>query len=203
MSPRQPVITDPAVLAEVAGTAYVCLRPSGEVSEVFDRVQRRLRDVVGDDRASWPAAHMTLKGFGTPARPVDHDTERELVSLVEGWAGETMPLELQIEGVDVFAEERIPILLIRRTTQLTAAHKDMHIKVEAAGLPGQDHVALRDWIFHLSLVYYDGDRWPEVEAAARALSIPRASCLVGEAELLGFDGGPERLLDRCSLLGSA
>ena len=94
------------------------------------------------------------------------------------------------------------MVLIRRTSQLTAALKDMQIRVEATGLPGQDHVALPDWIFHLSLVYYEGQRWPEVEAAVRAVAVPRASCVAEEAELVGFDGGPERLLGRFPLLGS-
>jgi 2'-5' RNA ligase len=200
---RRSIITDPAHLAEAAGTAYVCLRPGGEAEETFNRIQRDLREAGGDDRSSWPAVHMTLEGFGTPARPVDHDLEGQLGPLVEGWARETEPLELQIEGLDVFADDRIPIVLIRRTSPLTAAHHDLQTRVEPTGLPSKDEISLQDWIFHLSLVYYDGDRWPDLEAAVRAITVPAASCVVREAELVGFEGGPERLLGRFPFIGSA
>ena len=203
MSARQPIITDPEHLARAARSAYVCLRPSGGVAEAFDGIQRGLREVVGDDPASWPAAHMTLKGFGSPERRVDDDAEPQLVTLVEGWARETAPLELEVDAVDAFAAERIPVVRIRRTQALGAALADLRGRSTATGLTGDDdHIAPGDWIFHLSLVYYEGERWSEVEAAVRAVEVPRASCVVEEAELVGFDGGPERLLGRLPLLGS-
>jgi len=49
---------------------------------VFERAQRRFREIVGAEDASWPEAHMSLGGFGIPDRPIDHAIERELVSLV-------------------------------------------------------------------------------------------------------------------------
>ena len=201
MTPRRPIIADPVHLAELAGTACLCVRPTGRVAEVHAQVQRRLRETVGEDRASWPDAHMSLGGFGTPDRPVDSAIERKLVSVAEQWARETPPLRLDVEGVEVFSDDRIPIVRIRRTPTLGAAHKDVRERVEASGLPGQDDIALQDWAFHLSLVYYGGERWPEVEAAARNISVPTATCVVGESELVGFDGGFERLLGRFSLLG--
>lgn len=201
MAPHKPIITDPAHLAEAAGTAYLCVRPTGEVAELHARVQRRLREPVGEDRASWPEVHMSLGGFGRPDWPVDPAIERGLVSLAKQWAGETPPLRLDIEGVDVFSEDQIPILRIRRTPALIAAQKDVRALGEAARLPVQEHIPLEDWAFHLSLVYYEGVRWPEVEAAAGSVSVPAASCVVSECELIGFDGGSERLLGLFPLLG--
>lgn len=202
MARRAPIITHAVHLAEAAGTAYVCVRPTGEVAETFDRVQRHLRKVAGDDRASWPAAHLSLNGFGTPDRPVDAAIEPQVTSLVHRWAGETAQLELQLEGVDVFEEVRIPFVRIRRTPSLGTALADLRSRAAAVGLQGtEDRIASQDWIFHLSVVYYDGERWPEVEAAARSITVPSASCVVHEVELVGFDGGPERLLGRFPLLG--
>jgi 2'-5' RNA ligase len=202
MAPRQPIITDPSHLAEAAGTAYVCVRPSGGVEHAFAPAQRHLLGAAGDDRASWPASHMSLKGFGTPDRPVDATIEPRLVSLVEQWASETAPLELQLDGVGVFAEARIPFLRIRRTPSLGAALSDLRSRAALADLRGdEDRIAPQDWVFHLSLVYYDGERWQDVEAATRSLTVPHASCKAGDVELVGFDGGPERLLGRFPLLG--
>jgi hypothetical protein len=202
MSMRMPIITDPEQLAEVAGTVYACLRPTGGVADAFDLAQRRLRDVVGDDRASWPASHLTLAGFGTPERPLEPSDEVAVASLVEGWAAATAPLELVIERVDVFADVRIPFLRIERTPLLASAFVDLRSRSTASGFTGtDDDIATPDWIFHLTLAYYAGDRWPDVQAAASAIALPTERCLVDHVELVGFDGGPERLLGTFPLQG--
>jgi hypothetical protein len=199
---RQPIITDPTHLARVAGTAHVCVRPKGEVEEAFTVVQRHLHDVVRDDRASWPAVHMSLMGFGTSDRPVDPTAEPQLVSLVQQWASETAPLEVQLEGVDVLAEDRIPIARIRGTQSLGDALSSLRTRAGESGLArSDDHIAPQEWVFHLSLVYYEGERWPDVDAAVRCITVRPASCVVDEAELVGFNGGPDRLLGRFPLLG--
>lgn len=200
---RRPIITDPAHLADAAGTAYVCVRPSGEVAEAFDRMQGRIRDVVGEDRASWPAAHMTLHGFGSREHPLDAAAEHEIASFVERWAGVTRPLELRVDGIEVFAEERIPIVRIRGTEALGAAIAVIRSGSARARLTpnANEAIPVEDWVFHLSLVYYDDDRWSSLDAAVRDLQPPAVSCVAGEVELVGFDGGPERLLGRFPLLG--
>lgn len=203
MGERRPIITDPDHLAEAAGSAYVCVRPGGAVAEAFDAMQARLRDVVREDRASWPAAHLTLKGFGTRAGPLDAAAERTISPVVERWANETPPLELAIEGVEVFEDDRIPVVRIQRSHQLGDALTSFRSAASTVGLPGdEDAIPTEDWIFHLSLVYYDGERWPLVDAAAREVELPSVSCIANEVELVGFDGGPERLLGRFPLLGA-
>jgi hypothetical protein len=198
----RPIITDPVHLSQAAGKAYLCLRPAAAVAAAFGRVQRRLRLTIGTEPASWPAPHLSLKGFGNEETPFDTAMEPRVMKLSREWARSTPLLSLEIEGSDVFAEERIPIIRIRRTLQLSAALEDVRRRAEEAGLPGyEDGVATEDWIFHLSLVYYRGDRWPEVELAMRSVLVQSAQSLVGHAELRAFDGGPERLLGRSSLDG--
>jgi hypothetical protein len=99
-------------------------------------------------------------------------------------------------------EDRIPIVRIQRPSDLSAAQASVRAGVVKAGLPSQNEIALEDWVFHPSLVYYAGEWWSEVEAAARSISATSATCFVNDVELLGFDGGPVRLLGRCPLLGS-
>jgi 2'-5' RNA ligase len=202
MTTHVPFITDPQHLAEVAGTAYVVVRPNGEVVEAFDAVQRRVREVVGDDGATWPAAHLTLKGFGTRERPIDHGGEKAIASLVRAWASETPPFEVRVEAFDVFPEDRIPIVRISRTAELGLALGDLRSRAAIEGLQGhEDFITPEDWIFHLSIGYVEEERWPTLEAALNDLSVSPASCTADAVELVGFDGGPERLIGRFPLLG--
>jgi hypothetical protein len=102
----------------MSGTVYLCLRPAGDVAELYHEVQRSLASAAGTDRASWPAPHLSLKGFGTQQKPTDRRTETEILALVEGWARRTPALRLEVESLDSFEDERIPILRIRRTAEL-------------------------------------------------------------------------------------
>jgi hypothetical protein len=147
---------------------------------------------------------MTLHGFGSRERPLDAAAEREIVPFVERWAGATPPPELRVDGIEVFAEERIPIVRIRRTEALVAAITALRSGSARSGLaPNADEaIPVEGWVFHLSLVHYDADRWSSLNAAVRELELPAVSCVAGEVELVGFDGGPERLLGRFPLLGS-
>lgn len=199
---HRPFITDPRHLAELAGRAYACLRPGGRVTEAFLLLQRTLRSAVGTEEGSWPSPHMSLQGFGTLDRPVDAAVTRTILSIVAMWAERIPPLRLETDGADVFDEERIPILRIKRTPELGAALADLRARSDAAGLVGgEDGISVDDWIFHLSLVYHEGDAWPEVVKTMEGLSMPDASCTVDAVELVSFNGGPERLLGRFELTG--
>ncbi len=128
-------------------------------------------------------------------------TQRRRMAVSEG-ARETPRLRLEVERLDVFDEDRIPIVCIRRTPELSAALTDIRSRAEAAELPGyEDRIAPADCVFHPTIVYYEGDRWPGIDATTRSISVPPAVCVADEAELVGFDGGPERLLGRFSLQG--
>ena len=199
---RDPFITDPGHLAELAGKAYTCVRPAGEIADAFFVLQRAIREAIGPEEGSWPSPHMSLRGFGTMDHPVDAAMTRRILGVVAAWAERASPLQLIAEGGDVFDEDRIPILRIRRTPTLEAAFADLRFRCEAANLVGyEDGISVDDWIFHLSLVYYEGDAWLDVVAAIEGLSVPEASCIVDSVELVGFDGGPERLLGRFELAG--
>jgi 2'-5' RNA ligase superfamily protein len=204
MAERTPVITDPLHLKEVRGTAYLWLRACGEVATVFRRAQHHLRQVVGSDRASWPEGHLTFKTFGATGKAVDPSVEPNLVSLARAWAHVTPPLRLEIEALDVFDASRIPIIRVKRTPQLSKALVEVRDRAEAIGMTSvEDRIEPENWIHHLSLVYYGGTHWREVAVATRSFAVSEAACEVSEAELVAFDGGPERVLAEVSLLGGS
>lgn len=202
MTERTPVIPDASHQREVKGTAYLWLRAGGPVAEVFRRAQAHLRDEVGDERASWPEPHLTLKTFGATGRQVDASIEPELVSLAEAWSLVTPPLRLEVEAMDVLVESRTPMLRIARTPELSAALQDVRARADTIGMASyEDRVSPEHWIHHLSLVYYGGRCWDDVEAATRSLPLAAASYVATQAELVVFDGGPERPIVNCPLRG--
>jgi hypothetical protein len=202
MNRDHPIVTDPVQLSTLAGRAVLCLRPTGPVATSFHHVQRRLRVVVGSDPAWWPGVHLSLKDFGDESTIVDTMMESEMVALAEGWARSTPPLVVATEGLDVFAEERIPIIRVLRTPELTAALEDVRGLSEASSLPGYaDRISVEEWVFHLSLMYYRGDRWRAIEDATKDMVIQRVQEVVDHVELRAFDGGPERLVGRFPLAG--
>jgi hypothetical protein len=199
MIERTLVIPDASHQKDAKGTAYLWLRVSGPVAEVFRKAQLHLREVVGEGRASWPEAHLTLKTFGATDRQVDAPIEGELVSLTEAWSHVTPPLRLEVEAMDVLVESKTPMLRIATTPELTAALQDIRARADAIGVASyEDGVSPEYWIHHLSLAYYVGKCWGEVEALTRGLALPAASYVATQAELVAFDGGPERLLVRLS-----
>jgi hypothetical protein len=202
MTQRTPVIPDAAHQKEVKGTAYLWLRVGGRVAEVFRRAQLHLREEVGDERASWPEPHLTLKTFGATGRQVDASIEPKLVALTEAWSRVTPPLRLDVETIDVLVESRTPMLCVTRTPELTAALQDVRLRADAIGMTSyEDNASPEYWIHHLSVVYYGGRSWDNVEAATRRLPLIAASYVAVQAELVVFDGGPERLLISCPLRG--
>jgi hypothetical protein len=202
MNRDQPLVTDPVQLSTLAGRAVMCLRPTGPVATAFHDVQRRLRIVVGSDPAWWPDVHLSLKDFGDEITLVDTMMESEMVALAEGWARSTPPLAVATDGLDVFAEERIPIIRVLRTSELAAALDDVRGLSEASILPGYaDEISVEEWVFHLSLMYYRGDRWRAIEDATKDMVIQRVEEVVDHVELRAFDGGPERLVARFPLAG--
>jgi 2'-5' RNA ligase superfamily protein len=202
MNRDQPLVTDPIQLSTLAGRAVLCLRPTGPVATAFHHVQRRLRVVVGSDPAWWPDVHLSLKGFGDERTVVDKAKEWDMVKLAQAWARSTPPLVLATDGLDVFAEELIPIIRVLRTPELAAALDDVRGQSEASVLPGYaDRISIEEWVFHLSLMYYRGDRWRAIEDATNDIVIQRVEEVVDHVELRVFDGGPERLVGRFPLAG--
>jgi CubicO group peptidase (beta-lactamase class C family) len=190
----EPVIADPKVLREAAGTAYVVLRPTGDLADAFVRWQGEVLDRLGGARATVPAAHATVKAFGSSSAPLTDDDLERIREVVEDWASATAPIDLRAVALDVFeGDEAVPVVRLAPIPALA----DLWARAAAAGLPGgySDAIGADGWIAHLSLAYPvepEPARWAELVAWARGVDVGDLSCTVATAELLVFDGGPER-----------
>jgi hypothetical protein len=85
------------------------------------------------------------------------------------------------------------------TGSFRAAFRALRAVAAEAGLPvgPDDEIGDDDWIPHLSLVYprgVDRARWHELGAWARGVDTGGLGCVTLEAELVAYDGGPERRL---------
>jgi CubicO group peptidase (beta-lactamase class C family) len=190
----EPVIADPKVLREAAGTAYVVLRPTGDLADAFVRWQGEVLDRLGGARATVPAAHATVKAFGSSSAPLTGDDLERIREVVEDWAAATAPIDLRAVALDVFeGDEAVPVVRLAPIPALA----DLWARAAAAGLPAghSDAIGADGWIAHLSLAYPadpEPARWAELVAWARGVDVGDLSCTVATAELLVFDGGPER-----------
>jgi 2'-5' RNA ligase len=161
-------------------------------------------DRLGGVRATVPAAHVTLKAFGSEGSPITPPDEERIAEVVAGWAAASPPIELRAVGLDVFeGDERVPIVRLAPVPVLA----DLWTRATAAGLPAgySDPIGANAWIPHLSLAYPDEPdpaRWAELVAWARGVDTGELACLAVEAELIVFDGGPQRRLGRFELGGS-
>lgn len=134
------------------GESYLVLRPSGAFASRFGSLVAEARSLV-DGR--FAGAHVTLKGWGGPTRATDRRLEPAIAAVVRAWARETSPLELRVVALDVFEEDRIPVLVIEATPELREAQARIRERSAAAGLPGNPSDHHEDWIFHASLGYLD------------------------------------------------
>jgi len=201
-----PIISDPEHLREAAGTAYVVLRPEGVLADRFDEIQGRVVARLGEARASVPVAHATMKAYGRPAAPLVDRDDVAIVRVVGEWAAASRPPLMVADACDAFDEESIPIVRLRPEPDLRPALVSLRRRSLQAGLPGgyEDRYEPDDWVFHLSLAYPDDmpdDDWHSLARWVRSLDAGEASCVVTEAELLRYDGGPERTLDRFPFSG--
>ncbi|HEX6845235.1 MAG TPA: serine hydrolase [Actinomycetota bacterium] len=200
---EDPIVTDPAHLRSVAGTAYLIVRPVADLADAFGRWQGAALDRLGGGDVVAPAAHVTLKAFGSSAAPVSPEDEARIAEVVAAWAAETAPVELRAEALDVFeSDEPVPVVRLAQIPSLA----DLWARAADAGLPASsaDDIGADRWIPHLSLAYpraTDPGRWAELGAWARHADTGRVTSTAHEAELLVFDGGPQRLVRRFRLEG--
>ncbi len=198
-----PIVVDREHLRAAAGTAYVLLRPVADLADAFTRWQGDVLDRLGGARASVPAAHATVKAFGSTGEPIDAAGEARILEVVQAWAAATPPVTLTAEALDVFeADEWLPVVRLAPIPALA----DLWTRAAAAGLPRgyADDIGAEGWIPHLSLAYPDDvepARRAVVIAWARALGTHGVSSVALQAELLVFDGGPERRLGTFRLGG--
>lgn len=205
---EEPIVLDPHHLVEAAGTAYVVVRPSADLADAFIGWQGEVLDRLGGGRVSVPAPHATLKTFGSSDAPLTPADAARIGEVVETWASQAPPLELRAEALGAFDEDDLHIPMVRLdTTALREAMRELWSRAEAAGLPPGygDTFGVDGWIAHLSLVYpreVDPGRWAEVVTWLRGVTTA-ASCIVATADLVVFEGGPERIAGRWPLAGVA
>jgi hypothetical protein len=201
-TPRVPFISDPNHLTDVAGQAYACLRPGGEVLDIYTELQARIRSTA--PWLSFPTAHCSLKGFGTSAWVVNEERLALCATVVSSVVRVSPPLELSIDGLDMFDEISVPIVRIHETAELRHVLNSLREEGARADCPGfDDAISPEDWVFHLSLAYPNDTRGARTTRGLldRMKTMP-GRCTVKEVELVFFDGGPERLVDVFSFAGS-
>jgi hypothetical protein len=63
-------------------------------------------------------------------------------------------------------------------------------------MPINDDIPVDDWVFHASVAYCDllpQSRWHQAMNVVPDIQVHPAACSVEHAELVTYDGGPERL----------
>ena len=192
-----PMIVDDAGLHDARGTAYVVVRPVGELAGAFTRWQGEALDRLGGAFTVVPGAHATLKGFGSASAPIGREDEARIGGVVKAWAAAQGPIELRTEALHLFDEVEVPVVRLEMTDSFRAAFRAL--RAAATGLPAGDgdEIGNDEWIPHLSLAYprgVDRARWDELGAWARGVDAGGIGCVALEAELVAYDGGPERSL---------
>ena len=201
-----PIVIDEERLRIASGTAYVIVRPVADLADAFTRWQGEALDRLGGAPSTAPAGHVTIKAFGSLAAPLDLDGEARIAAAVADWAATHTPIELRAAKLGVFESERIPVIELTATKSLRSALQAFRSHAERASLPtgAGDNIAIDEWIPHLSLAYprdVDASRWAELVTWASGVRMGQVACLVATAELVAYDGGPERRLGTFSLSG--
>ncbi len=198
-----PIVADPAALAEAPRTAYVVLRPTGDLADAFQRWQGEALDRLSATVATVvPAAHASLKAFGSTDVPIEVDDEARIAAVVQAWAAATGPIELRAEALDVFeGDEQVPIVRLAATGPFRLALADLWRRCAEAALPVgySDHVGSDAWIPHLSLAYPlapDVAAWDAVRSWARHGDTANVASVASEAEVVVIGDGAERRLGR-------
>ncbi|HET9309976.1 MAG TPA: serine hydrolase [Actinomycetota bacterium] len=196
-----PMIVDDAGLHDARGTAYLVVRPVGDLAAAFVRWQGEVLDRLGGAPAVVPGAHATLKGFGSASAPLTPEDEERIGEVVSAWTGAQAPIELRADALHLFEDIRVPVVRLEMTDSFRTAFRGLRAAASAAWLPAGpgDEIGNDEWIPHLSLAYprgVDRARWEELGAWARGVDAGAIECVALEAELIAYDGGPERRLGR-------
>jgi CubicO group peptidase (beta-lactamase class C family)/2'-5' RNA ligase len=206
-----PIVTDPATLRDLPRSAYVLLRPTGDLVDAFERWQGGVLDRLTVPNVKLAAPHATLKAFGSADEPLTDADEARIADVVATWAAATKPPELHPSSLDVFDthDEFVPVVLLAMSDGLRAALQDLWARAAAANLPAgySDHIGADAWKAHLSLCYPSERPAPANAEPLRTWMQHQepgdARSTAFEAELVAFGDGVERRLGRCSFAGSA
>jgi 2'-5' RNA ligase len=201
-----PIVTDPRTLAELPRSAYVLLRPAGDLADAFERWQGGVLDRLGGASCALPAPHVTLKAWGSSVAPVAATDEARIADVVAAWSTDTAAIRLEAASLDAWdGDEAVPVALLTMTDQLAAAIRDLWTRSADAGLPAgySDDIGAEGWRAHLSFCY-PRERppaaiWEPLRAWLRHQDTGRAESVAYEAELVAFGDGAERRLGRFPL----
>jgi CubicO group peptidase (beta-lactamase class C family)/2'-5' RNA ligase len=198
-----PIITDPVYLAAQPRSAYVLLRPTGDLADAFDRWQGDVLDRLGRVTCALPTPHVTLKSYGSSDTPITAEDEERMAEVVREWAAATPPLELRSWGLELFeGDEQIPVALLESDDVFRSALRDLWDRSASAGLPAgySDHIGADGWRAHLSLCYPETPPppsiWDPLRTWTRYVEASGVTSLALEAELVAFGEGVERGLGR-------
>ncbi len=202
----RPILHDPVRLSAMPRSAYVVIRPAADLADAFDRWQGEALDRLGGVHAVVPAAHATLKAFGSTDAPIEPGDEDRIVETVAAWAATTGRMELRAESIQLFdGGEAVPVVLLKMTETLTGAIGDLWERCAAANLPAgySDAIGADNWRAHLSLCYLDTAppeaTWELLRAWARSVEVGETTSIAYEAEVVAFGDGVERRLGRFPL----
>jgi 2'-5' RNA ligase len=194
-----PIITDPAIVARQPPTAYVLLRPTGDLADAVDGWRGEVLDRLGGVVCALPTAHVTLKAFGSSEASVTAEDERRILDVVAAWAAETPPLELRASGLALFdGEDAVPVALLEMHEALRDAIRDLWRRCAEAGLPAgySDDIGADGWLAHVSLCYPDerpkDSIWEPLRTWTRYVEVGDARSTALEAEVVAFGDGTER-----------
>lgn len=202
-----PILADPARLAELPRSAYVLLRPTGDLADAFDTWRGDVLDRLGGAACVLSAPHASLKAFGSTGAPLTSADDDRIVEVVREWAASTAPITLKAVGIELWAgnDESVPVLTLVSDGAFRTAIVDLWGRCAAADLPAgySDHIGAEQWRGHLSLCY-PVERpapaiWEPLEAWARHADVGDIECTAFEAELVAFGDGVERRLGRFAL----
>ncbi|MGZ8582402.1 MAG: serine hydrolase [Actinomycetota bacterium] len=193
-----PIVVDERKLRQVAGTAYVVVRPVGDLAEAFAKWQGEVLDRLGVPCVA-PSAHATLKAVGSEGAPLTRSDEERIVEVVGAWAAPRPAIELRAAALQILGEDGIPVVRLERTASFVEALTTLRAAaVDAKLVPGySDGIAVDDWIPHLSLAYpidAQGAPLDEIEAWMRGVQIDVAPLTTLRVEVVAYDGEGERRL---------
>lgn len=192
-----PFVTDPRHLKSLAESSYLVVRPPHEIADAYLEAQEAVRSLGYGEVPSYPAPHMTLKGFAGRA-------DESVTALVRDWAAETPPLAIGLKRVSSFPDFRVLIVEVERTPELATALEKIRSLCRHLEPSNEDEIPAENWTFHLSLAYasaLEESDWDLLQQRASEIEVRGGSRVALDAELVAFDGGPEQLLGRFRLEG--
>lgn len=186
---RRPFMETPEHLTSLDGQQYLVLRPTGEVAAAYREVQDAAFASLEVPVRHPHTGHVTLRGFSEPAR------RGELGVLIHEWAAKQRPIEVIAEAVDEFpAPWQILIVRLARTTSLVSAYARLTDALEHTDICRLGELPLKDWTFHMSVLYgktLDAAEWSQFAQAPPRTFESAPTETITEAELVWYQDGIE------------